>query len=83
MQVEQKHTATLDRYREAGKSVDLDAAHRWLVNFMKEQPGATYVDVEPLRKHARASPEDLYLGEGHTNALGDRIIGETLLQAIQ
>jgi lysophospholipase L1-like esterase len=84
MQIEPKHAAALNRFGEAGKSVDLDAAHRWLVKFMKAQPAAEYVDlVTPLREHAHKTLEDLYLGDGHVNEAGNRIIATALLAALK
>jgi lysophospholipase L1-like esterase len=84
MQVEPSFAGYLDGFRKKGKTIDMDAAQRWLVNFLKDRPGATYVDVTPaLRAKAQAGQSVYLRGDTHNNVAGNQIIGQEILRAMQ
>lgn len=83
MQVEPGFQGYLDRFRKQGRPVDLDAAHRWLTDFLKDEPTVTYVDVvTPLREKAKAGQSLFLTGDTHNNPLGNQIIAQELLKAL-
>jgi lysophospholipase L1-like esterase len=84
LQVEPGFAGYLDRFRKKGKTIDMDAAQRWLVAFLKDRPGATYIDVTPALRAKAQTGQTVYLrGDTHNNPAGNQIIGQEILKAVQ
>lgn len=80
-QVESGLSYQFAKWGREGKTIDLDADHRWLGPLLEQEPGVEYVDVVSAFRESYASGgPDLYLeNDGHSNANGHRVIGEALL----
>lgn len=68
------------RWRDQGRKIDLEAPHRWLLEFLGQHPQVIYVDVlAAFRRHYQAGGATLYIaGDGHANPGGNRLIAETI-----
>jgi lysophospholipase L1-like esterase len=83
MQVEPSFQSYLDRFRKQGKPVDVDAAHHWLLEFVKDEPDVTYVDVvTPMREKAKSGELLFLTGDTHNNPQGNKIIAQEILKAL-
>ncbi len=79
-QVDPGWAPALDKLREGGDPVDVDAGHRWLVRFLAGHPDVKYLDIVAAFRESYSSggPPLYFSRDGHTNAAGHRIIANNL-----
>lgn len=74
------HAPAIRRWKDQGREIDLEAPHRWLMEFVGQHPQVIYIDVvEAFRRHYQAGEPTLYIAcDGHANAEGNRLIAKAI-----